>query len=319
MKVWVRASLCAAAHFLLGCSTTGVSIRSTEYPACSITADGSARMEIATQSEDDREVRWVVFYPEKPGKYPLIAFSSGAFSDPDRYSAILRPFAAYGAVVIAPIPIDAEVLRSEKSFAAGEVFATRIADLNAALDPPLIIMTALSANGIAIGKERVAAGHSYGALIAQMAGGAKVLGPDGVIGPQPRSAIDAIIAWSPPGELPGQSARESFASMTAPSLTITGTKDILPGFIDDWQTHGFAYRSVQAGQHELWVGKNIDHYFGGIFGRVKTAEPEDRRLFEAALSHSLGFMGQHLASVPECTPNTTSGGVEIAVRNLGAE
>ena len=83
---------------------------------------------------------------------------------------------------------------------------------------------------------------------------------------------------------------EGWSTLTAPSLTITGTADILPGFVDDWEAHKASHDYAPDGARALWVGEGIDHYFGGVFGRVKPASETEATLFNRALATTLHFI-----------------------------
>ncbi len=254
---------------------------------------------------DNRTIPLTIHAPLEPGTYPLIAFSHGAFAAPDRYSALLEPLAAAGFIVIAPMHIDSE----DYPRAQGEperpphpvTWATRNEDFALALDPPGPLRELLAKSGLALDPERrIALGHSYGGLIAQLPGGALAFEPDGTQVSRANPAVDAVIAWSPPGAMPGLMAQEGWASLTAPSLTITGTADILPGFIDDWQAHTASHEHAPQGRRALWVGEGIDHYFGGVFGRVKPPSERERALFDRALATTLHFIESRSGASPAC-------------------
>ena len=156
---------------------------------------------------------------------------------------------------------------------------------------PDTVRTALNERGVQPNSSApIAMGHSYGALIAQLAGGAKAMIPRKVYPSSVLPNASAVIAWSPPGPMPGMMDAQGWSSMAVPNLTITGTADILPGFIDDWRLHTESFENAPAGEKSLWVGEGVDHYFGGSFGRVKPASPKDAKLFQTALQRSLQFI-----------------------------
>ena len=255
-------------------------------------------------------VEMTVFAPTEPGTYPLIAFSHGAFAAPDRYTAMLEPLAGAGFIILAPIHIDSE----DYPRAEGEpkrpphpvTWATRNEDYVLALSPPDPVFEALGEKSLQIDPERlVALGHSYGALIAQLPGGALAFEPDGTQLDRTNAAVDAVVGWSPPGPMAGFMAEQGWSSLTTPSLTITGTADILPGFIDDWKAHKASYDYAPEGARAVWVGEGIDHYFGGVFGREKPTSAKERALFDRALARSLHFMETHTASPQVCRLDDT--------------
>ena len=49
---------------------------------------------------------------------------------------------------------------------------------------------------------------------------------------------------------------------------MTGTTDILPGFIDAWETHLDAFEVGQEGLGYALIFEGMNHYFNGAFGRI---------------------------------------------------
>ncbi|MEM7688794.1 MAG: hypothetical protein AAF291_07205 [Pseudomonadota bacterium] len=292
----------ATLSLILGACTPGT-VRSkltrdavAQSPLCADRLAGTAQsFAVSVQADAERAVEITVFAPAQPGIYPLLAFSHGAFASPDRYTAMLEPLAGAGFIVLAPMHIDSE----DYPRAADEpkrpphpiTWSTRNADFALALEPPENVLEALEAKGLKLDEDRtLALGHSYGALIAQLPGGALAFEPDGSQINRANAKVDAVVGWSPPGAMPGFMANEGWSSLSAPSLTLTGTADILPGFIDDWTAHKAAHDFAPVGARALWVGEDIDHYFGGVFGRVEPASERELELFERALATSLYFM-----------------------------
>ena len=246
-----------------------------------------------------------VFAPTQPGTYPLVAFSHGAFAAPDRYTKMLEPLAGAGFIILAPMHIDSE----DYPRADGEparppqalTWSTRNEDFALAMEPGDETLDALSDKGLTIDADRlIAFGHSYGALIAQLPGGAVAIEPDGSQVSRLNDQVDVVIGWSPPGPMPGFMLNEGWSTLTAPSLTLTGTADILPGFVDDWRAHAASYDHAPMGKRALWVGDDIDHYFGGVFGREKAASDKERALFDSALARSLHFIETHSQATQPC-------------------
>ena len=261
----------------------------------------SGEFSLTVVAEEGREVPLTIFLPQEPGTYPLIGFSHGAFASPTRYRAMLAPLAAAGYIVIAPMHIDSEDFGATGRPMRSETWRTRNLDMAKALAPDQKIREALRQQGYSIVSEQtVSAGHSYGAVIAQLPGGAMAIEPDGSQINRTNPAVDAVVGWSPPGEVPGMISAAGWSTLSAPTLTITGTTDILPGFIDDWRAHKASYDYSPEGNRALWVGEGIDHYFGGMFGRERPADEKSQRLFKRALEISLNFMDRAIGRTEVC-------------------
>lgn len=307
------AVLLSASLVLGGCIYTSP-IRAAA--SCTAKLQGDAdRIDLAFAAPDGRNIPVSLFHPTAPGSYPLIVFSHGAYAAPGRYAAMLTPYAAAGYVVIAPMHVDSEVFPRGDAPPPSpeETWATRHEDFALAFAVPTEARGALEARGIAVDTgATVAIGHSYGALIAQIAGGARATEGDGTQPDRSIAGVDALVGWAPPGPFPGRMAAQGWSFTHAPSLTITGTSDILPGFIDDWRLHATSFDYAPSGTARLWVGEGIDHYFGGMFGREAAADEHSRRLFHRAMAQSLGFIEAELAQANACTPGALTNGESLA-------
>ncbi|WP_394728655.1 alpha/beta hydrolase family protein [Altererythrobacter sp. GH1-8] len=290
-------SLVALAAMMAGCASVTASpdAEPVRLSCAQRLASPSQEIALSVGAEEGRAVPITLFAPKEPGTYPLIGFSHGAFASPTRYRAMLAPLAGAGYIVVAPMHIDSEEFGSAERPSPLYTWNTRNLDMALALDPPKEIFAALEQLDLAIDQDRIATvGHSYGAIIAQIPGGAVATGPDGQRADFRNETVDAVVGWSPPGEVPGMISATGWNSLTAPTMTITGTTDILPGFIDDWRAHKASFDYAPAGVRTVWVGERIDHYFGGMFGREKPADANSRRLFDRALAVSLNFIDRHL-------------------------
>jgi dienelactone hydrolase len=269
--------------------------------ACSDKLKGqAARKDIILNTANDRIIPVTIHYPAAHGTYPLIAFSHGAFASPGRYEAMLRGYAAAGYVVVAPMHRDSEEFPRGDAppSSQAEVWTSRHEDFAIALTLPQDVRMVLAEAGILADESvRIAIGHSYGALIAQVAGGAS---PDAPTPETTTGAVSGVVAWSPPGPMPGLIAPGGWSSLHSPSLTITGTADVLPGFADDWRAHRAAFDNAPAGSASLWVGEGVDHYFGGVFGRLGAPDDSSRTLFERAMAQSLAFIEQASGAAQPC-------------------
>lgn len=239
-----------------------------------------------------------LFMPPAPGTYPLLAFSTGAFSHPERYEKLLRPLAAAGYVIAAPLHQDYEGNRAEPKPTRDEVWQTRNLDILRCLHAGEPISAHLAERGISVGDfDNGVVGHSYGGLIAQLAAGARATDPDGSQPDRRIPGLGALVALSPPGPVPGNIDAEGWSSIAIPSFTQTGTADILPGFIDDWVMHKVAYQATPPGDRTLWVSEGIDHYFNGVYGREREVDDHSQKLFDAALTAIIAFLDHNLKGV----------------------
>lgn len=198
---------------------------------------------------------------------PTIIFSHGANAAPRRYEALLSAWADAGYVVIAPLHVDSEEHRAQADYDRAAGRAARLQDYALACamvrggHVPLRL-------GVELSGTTIAAGHSYGALIAQVAAGARLEGGEhrAVSGCMPIS----VIAISPPPPMPGVIDAQGWATIGVPHLSVTGTCDILPGFVDDWRGHLSAHHALVPGLGTALVFEGMDHYFGGAFGRLSS-------------------------------------------------
>ena len=197
----------------------------------------------------------------------VIYFSHGALSAPAKYSAITHWWARSGYAVIAPLHADSTDWTGSKP-ARSDQTEWRLADMRLARQH-----TAMLLKAVRVRADRapvVAAGHSYGALVAML---------------DRDPNVRAIIAFSPPGALPGLSV----PVVTRPLLTITGTADVLPMIAPTWQAH-LAGHDNAAGLAIACVGEGVDHYFGGIFGRPELPGPRQQEQFDTAMGQSFRFI-----------------------------
>ena len=278
--------------------------------SCAAVLGGPAK-QFAAELHDaqGRPIPVSVFHPDKPGSYPLVVFSHGAFAAPERYAAMLAPLAGAGLIIIAPTHVDSEVFGTANRPAHAVTWMMRNAEMALALQPDAALDGRLASLGLAADRTRlVAMGHSYGALIAQLLGGATAIEPDGGRVDRRNASVAAVVAWSPPGPLPGLMAKEGWHTLTAPALTITGTADVLPGFIDDWNAHRASFDAAPAGQRMLWVGEGVDHYFGGMFGRLRQADAPAQAMFNRALVTALAFIHRRTGHAAPCDPGAVAEG-----------
>ena len=291
---------------LAACSTVVDS--GTDAPLAEASSDEPILIETRMALADGHSFPVEILLPARPGTYPLIIFSSGNFASPDRYSRLLKPIAQAGYVIASPVHLDAEVLALDPPADPVTVWQRRNDEFAfLAGTPDALAMAARRYNVVIDGERLGLVGHSYGALVAQTGAGAQAWQ---MTGPPPDRTIagaDVLVAFSPPGPIPGAIVAEGWSSIALPSFTQTGTADILPGFVDDWRGHKAAYEQTAPGERWLWVGEGIDHYFGGVYGREKPAPPEVEAKFEHALAATIAFLDIHLKDAPDRSPAATTG------------
>lgn len=153
----------------------------------------------------------------------VVLFGHGQGGDISRYPQLTDALTRAGWLVIAPTHVDSMLYPRRAAFDQKAGFAARVADVAAA---------ARTAREIAPGKPIVAVGHSYGALLAAMQGGAL-----GAMIPARDPGVRAVLAFSTPGRIPGLITPQSFSTLAVPTMVVTGDADIVPGFIPEWTQH----------------------------------------------------------------------------------
>jgi predicted esterase len=189
-----------------------------------------------------------------------ILFSHGAYSNPTKYSALIDSWAKSGYAIASPLHADSEAWTGVKP-SQQQSTAWRMADMKLALDH-LDKFVDSAREGPIPQKPLLIAGHSFGALIAEMFDDPRIKG---------------VIAFSPPGALPGMAA----PIVRKPMLTVTGTADIVPMMAPKWEDHLTAHR-VAKGPALAYIGTGSDHYFGNLIGRTEyKTPPQDAQFYEA--------------------------------------
>lgn len=222
-----------------------------------------------TQAVDNGAGRSVpITIVARPGKARgVIYFSHGALSAPAKYAAMTQWWARSGFVVIAPLHADSTSWAGVKP-ARAEQTEWRLHDMRLARAQTAALAKAAGAEAARV--PVIAAGHSFGALIA-------------MLDPDPR--VRAVIAFSPPGPVPGF----TIPVVAKPMLTITGTADVLPMIAPRWEAHLAAHEQA-SGVAVACVGDGVDHYFGGVFGRPELPGPRQLEQFDTAMAQSFRFM-----------------------------
>jgi hypothetical protein len=195
-------------------------------------------------------------------------FSHGNFLSIDQYDEILGPWSDAGYLIVAPLHVDSESHPERDLYAQTEVFPTRMKDVEATIaalqtnQPHIVGETVLSGRILATG-------HSYGALVAQIFGGATFEGAFSYQLDSDRQMPAGVIALSPPGPFEGYIFADGWTHLSVPQVVVTGTNDSLPNFAPDWRAHLVSHEVAPEGLSVALVFDDIDHYFNGAIGRLK--------------------------------------------------
>lgn len=178
-----------------------------------------------------RSTQMVTWVPDRVRG--VVLFSTGHGSWPERYDAAASAWRDAGFAVLAPVHVDSMHHPDRAKFTMQASFMERIADQRAA---------AAYAARTWPGKPVVAAGHSFGTLIALCLGGGLRH-----VAPFREPAVRAVLGFSSPGRIPGLVTPDAYAGDTLPMLVATGDADVVPGFVTDWHDHLFPVQSAPAG------------------------------------------------------------------------
>ena len=220
---------------------------------------------LTLKTDTGRVIPLRLLTPEGCTKCPLVIFSSGANATYDRYNSLLLPIAQAGYRVAIPNHTDSEDHPNRADYSPQDWTPTRLEDYAA-------IAAQYETDYL------IAAGHSFGALIAQIAGGAQLPNTPKIDLPRPR----AVLAYSPPGAVPNFIPAKSWTSMAVPSLVTTGTTDIVPMMAETWEMHLSSYEQAPRSLAYALIYQSMDHYMNGAYGRETDEETPER---ETAMKH----------------------------------
>ena len=238
---------------------------------------------------DGRATVVSVWHPSGPGRYPHTVFSHGASSAPNAYVSLLEHIASLGIIVVAPQHLDTDTLEQTARPSREKVWSTRKRDVAALLDGDTL--TTLLPRGVEPSGVAVLAGHSFGAFTVQTLVGAAASGESPRVSEQ---SVSALIALSPPGPIPGFIDETAWDRIEIPQLVTTGTGDVFPGFLDDWRLHAIAHERSVPGDQWLWVGVDVDHYFGRLIGRLEIDSEPQQPQYDDALATISAFLARYV-------------------------
>lgn len=227
---------------------------------------------------------------------PVIVFSHGFQCELDGNDPLVGHWASHGYTVIQPRHLDAQPDSKADDYPQSAIWGERRRDMERSLDLLDQITTAVpDLEGTLDLTKVVAAGHSYGGLTAQSAGGAKTFsrGEPSTLVHEPDSRFKVIVAVSPPGRMPGFVDENSAKSIDRPMIVTTGTKDNFPPMMPDWDVHAHTYDDAMPGDKYLAVVEGADHRFGGLICGDVGTEPMDAEM--ATLNGAtLAFMDYYI-------------------------
>ena len=185
----------------------------------------------------DRELPVKVYAPEPAGKYPVIIVSHRAGGSKDNFGPLSNYWASRGFVVIHPTHPDGRGQGAGFGAPLGSALNDPKTWENRARDVTFILNSLKEierSSGVLKGKldeTRIGvAGNEFGAYTAMLAGGATVDFPDGTKDhgfADPRVKAVLVISGQGTGQL-GLTER-SWKKMALPMMTMTGSRDQLPG------------------------------------------------------------------------------------------
>lgn len=244
------------------------------------TAAATSRAEILALPTADGRTTHVSIWRAVGWRRGTILFSHGAQSAPGKYQPLTEPWTEAGFDVLCPLHVDSTDHPDTAHYQGLASWAARIEDMRALAqhvkDP-----------------HYVAAGHSYGALVALTLGGATAVRPPGVLGPLRDPRVRAVLAFSPPGSTPTLIDAAGYATLAVPALIQTGSRDIPPraAASDGWKQHLLAYDAAAAGGNRYaLVLEGADHFFGGLICWLDQPGPPQRVQIERAAELSVLFL-----------------------------
>ena len=254
---------------------------------------------------DDRELDVNIYFPEAEGKYPLLLFSHGNWSDKDSYDVVIQHWVSHGYVVIAPNHLDC------CNMLMGLVNSIRYGQMGlveARIDDFIFMLDHLdevegSSQGLAgkIDATRIAAtGHSFGAFTSQQFAGAGITDIDNgkdVFFRDER--IKVVVAISPPGPMFDMITEKSWLAVDKPMLVTTGTWDSEPTYFPDWRVHKLSHDTAMTGEQYALITQGADHYLGNLICRLERKEAPQHDALKMINATTLAFLDAYLKDNPE--------------------
>jgi alpha-beta hydrolase superfamily lysophospholipase len=241
--------------------------------------------EITVQATPQRQSTISIYAPARPKG--VVLFSHGASGEPGSYPQLHQRLNAAGYAVLAPLHVDSRRHPAVASYNLQTAFEERIADMAA---------VARLAEERFPGLPVAAMGHSYGALLAQMQGGALKY-----ISDARAPAVKAVVSFSSPGNISGLIQPPAYTTLAVPTLMITGTADTVPGFVADWREHVRPHNDAPAGGRYLMTIPDGDHFI---------AVARNPAHFQRAADAAIAFLDAFLLGDASARRRLDSAGLE---------
>jgi predicted dienelactone hydrolase len=255
---------------------------------------------ILPANEDQRELSFNLYFPDRGENYPLLLFSHGNWSDKSSYDRIIEHWVSHGYAVIAPDHLDCcgapKGIFNSLRYGQVGLIEGRVDDLQRLLRGLSAIETlAPTFRGKADPTRLAVTGHSFGAFSAQQFGGAAAFDPDQekyLFHRDPQ--VKAIVAMSPPGPMFDTITADSWLQLQAPTLVTTGTWDIQPSFWPDWRMHLMSWESALPGHKYALVTQGADHFLGNLICRTEREATPQTDALRMLQSVSTAFLDAYL-------------------------
>ena len=287
---------------------------------------------ILTDAGSKKEIPVAAWAPKTPGSYPVIVFSHGAGGSGAQAAGRLGPYwASHGYVVVAPTHADSLALRRKrgedvrdgvaetlKSIRGengdqSEVWRDRVRDVRFLLDAAADLEKRIPEIAGKADWSRVGiAGHSLGAYVAQVAGGAKVdFAGSGKLESLAEPRFKAVVVLSGQGAGQLGLVADSWKELKSPMLVVTGQHDRgAKGQGPEWRREPFAgaaagdkyFASFEGAQHGSFTGGMLvpglllkrKERPAGILGRPSSPEDVEKRVFRGVQLATLHFWNAYL-------------------------
>jgi pimeloyl-ACP methyl ester carboxylesterase len=230
-------------------------------------ASGASTERLTLRATAGRDVSVHRWRPSGPVS-GRIHFSHGANSAPWKYRKLIEPLVSAGFEVWAPLHVDSTDHPDTAQFSGMASWAARLEDMQ--------LIAAQNRSPYH------AVGHSYGALTALTLGGVETVWPESLKRIVDTSAVQSVIALSPPGPIAELVSASGYSRLVAPSLIQTGDRDVPPNSLarSRWEERLTVYDAAPAdGNRYAVILDGVDHYFGNAIGRPEIIiEPQTQQL-----------------------------------------